>query len=57
MMWGGLKPFELYDEDIKRHGVNRRGATIVYIRCCYRMGVKCCPLFYKSPKCGEGGKH
>jgi hypothetical protein len=39
------------------HGVNRRGRTIVYIRCFYRMWVRCCPLFYKSQKCGEGGKH
>jgi hypothetical protein len=39
-----------------RHGGNRRGGTSVYIRCCYRMGVMCCTLFYKSQKCGEGGK-
>jgi hypothetical protein len=42
---------------IVEHGGNRRGGTSVYIRCCYRMGVMCCPLFYKSQKCGEGGKH
>jgi hypothetical protein len=48
--------FGLFIEGLT-HGVNRRGGTIVHIRCCYRIGVRCCPLFNKSQKCGEGGKH
>jgi hypothetical protein len=42
---------------ILSHGGNTRGVTSEHIRCCYHMGVRCCPLFYKSQKCGEGGKH
>jgi hypothetical protein len=38
------------------HGGNRRGGTSVYIRYCNRRWVMYCPLFYKSQKCGEGGK-
>jgi hypothetical protein len=38
-------------------GGNKRGVTIVYIRCCYCMGVWGCSFFNKFQKCGEEGKH